>query len=155
VQRRITTDSNRSLRSLGRAKARPLTKRYAEEVTMEWYSYLAIIAFALIAIIDRIRLKKLCDESSKTVSKNKIEQLEKHINHLETKLKNTEEQLARFENCTAETIKYIKEHWELSNPQQYKGLVDPKRSAILQILKEKYPSEFHYSFINEKVYKLH
>jgi hypothetical protein len=29
-QRRLTIGSNRSLRSLGRAKARPLTKRYEQ-----------------------------------------------------------------------------------------------------------------------------
>ena len=32
---RITTGSNRSLRSLGRAKARPLTKRYTKGVKLE------------------------------------------------------------------------------------------------------------------------
>ena len=32
----ITIGSNRSLRSLGRAKARPLTKRYAMRVITQW-----------------------------------------------------------------------------------------------------------------------
>jgi len=122
---------------------------------MEWYSYLAIIAFAIIAIIDRIRLKKLREESSKVTLKNKADQLEKKLIQLEAKLEETEERMARFEDSTAETIKYIKEHWELSDSQQHKGLIDPKRFAMLEVLKEKYPSEFHYSFIDEKVYKLH
>src|SRR5690606_30277801 len=46
---RLTTGSNRSLRSLGRAKARPLTKRYAQGSNMRRFNITLMLFIAVIA----------------------------------------------------------------------------------------------------------
>ena len=47
----LTTGSNRSLRSLGRAKARPLTKRYAQGGNMRKFNIFLMLGAAIIAFL--------------------------------------------------------------------------------------------------------
>ena len=81
----LTTGSNRSLRSLGRAKARPLTKRYALGEKMRWLILITSLVLSTNAMAsevcntNRFDVCKKAREISDEMAKNLPMQLNKNL----------------------------------------------------------------------------
>lgn len=122
---------------------------------MDIFHIILLCLIAVVCIGERIRIRKLRSSLELDMYNRRIIQLEEQLREARTKIANLTIQQEEFESYTASAFKEIKEEWLVPEPGIYLGLIDPNRTAILEVLKKHYSSKCLYSFVNEKVYKVH
>ena len=122
---------------------------------MEWYSYTIVFVVLTLYSVERYRYHRLRKRLQNEKSDSQIQQLTQSLSSAKSQIEKITKEREEFENYTASAFKFIKENWELAEMEKYKGLIDPKRSAILDVLKAHYPDHLVYSFVDEKIYRIH